>query len=288
MDTNVNKSVNKGWGAYTNQKNENQVLKAQLVLHEANQNGIRLTIDEKGEFKNIDADCTPFRIPKIEIKDVNITKTTDDDADDSMLSKAEKDIEKEIRALQEQLAFSKEIKKKKEVFKETQNKKIEILKEEIVAKTLQYNMEMNDLLQQIQDLENMKNISIDKIMEEIDDTTITNEINNEKTIRPKAKARAIVRRKPLYEVIKQPTKFKTVIKGLEFISYTEDGHKIICKNSNKHFGSLNEWLEHSIVSVLRVNTTKKSVYEVVQYYNNTKKEWRALKTDYLSDTTILN
>jgi hypothetical protein len=36
------------------------------------------------------------------------------------------------------------------------------------------------------------------------------------------------------------------------------------------------------------NTTKKSVYEVIYYYNNAKKEWRPLKTDYTGETTLLN
>ena len=59
-----------------------------------------------------------------------------------IVTAAEQQIQNEIKLLQEQLAFSREIKRKKELFKETQNKKIEALKSEIKAKTLQYNLEI--------------------------------------------------------------------------------------------------------------------------------------------------
>jgi len=209
--------------------------------------------------------------------------------EDVLLDEAEKDIENEIHFLQEQLALSREIKRKKELYKETQNKKIEELRGEMAAKTIQYNMEMDDISKQIEDLENNKKIDMDKIMDTIDDIHVT---DNNPSINPviNKKSRLVVKRRPLNEVIKRPTKFKTVIKGIEFICYTEDGHKIIGHNKNgiKSFSSLNEWLEHAIASVCSDNTTKKSVYQVVSYYNNTKMEWRQLKIDYNGDTVTLN
>jgi len=209
--------------------------------------------------------------------------------EDVLLDEAEKDIENEIHFLQEQLALSREIKRKKELYKETQNKKIEELRGEMAAKTIQYNMEMDDISKQIEDLENNKKIDMDKIMDTIDDIHVT---DNNPSINPviNKKSRLVVKRRPLNEVIKRPTKFKTVIKGIEFICYTEDGHKIIGHNKNgiKSFSSLNEWLEYAIASVCSATTTKKSVYEVVSYYNNTKMEWRQLKMDYNSDTMVLN
>jgi len=226
--------------------------------------------------------------------------------EDIMLDNAEQQIQNEIKLLQEQLAFSREIKRKKELFKETQNKKIEALKLEIKAKTLQYNLEIANITSQIEELEQqIKNTDISKIMDEIDDSTIanvvanavtnavTNEIANEVAIAnniPIKKPRSIIKRKPLHEVIKQPTQFKAIIKGTEFRCYTEDGHKIISlsSNVNKTYSSLNDWLEQAILTMFVNNTTKKSVYEVVSYYNNTKKEWRQLKTDYTSDTLVLN
>jgi len=218
--------------------------------------------------------------------------------EDVLLDEAEKDIENEIHFLQEQLALSREIKRKKELYKEAQNKKIEELKGEMAAKTLQYNMEMADISKQIEDLENNKKIDMEKIMDTIDDIHIDqnpsiNLVTN--SFEKNKKSRLVVKRRPLYEVIKRPTKFKTIIKGIEFICYTEDGHKIIGHNEiNKNqkqiksFGSLNEWLENAIASVCSDNTTKKSVYEVVSYYNNTKMEWRQLKMDYNGDTVTLN
>ena len=226
--------------------------------------------------------------------------------EDIMLDNAEQQIQNEIKLLQEQLAFSREIKRKKELFKETQNKKIEALKSEIKAKTLQYNLEIAYITSQIEELEQqIKNTDISKIMDEIDDSTIANvvanavlmenEIANEIAIAianeiPSKKPRIIIKRKPLHEVIKRPTQFKAIIKGTEFRCYTEDGHKIISlsSNVNKTYSSLNDWLEQSILTMFVNNTTKKSVYEVVSYYNNTKKEWRPLKTDYTSDTLVLN
>ena len=207
-----------------------------------------------------------------------------------LLDEAEKDIEREIHFLQEQLALSREIKRKKELHKEAQNKKIESLKAEMAAKTLQYNMEMADISKQIEDLENNKTINIDQIMDTIDDSILEN-ISNTNFFTNK-KTRVVVKRRPLHEVISKPTKFKATIKGTEFVCYTEDGHKIIGHNNNsktqiKTFSSLNEWLEHSIASVC-TNGTSKSVYEVVSYYNNTKKEWRQLKMDYNSETLTLN
>ena len=232
--------------------------------------------------------------------------------EDVMLDNAEQQIQNEIKLLQEQLAFSREIKRKKELFKETQNKKIEALKSEIKAKTLQYNLEIAYITSQIEELEQqIKNTDISKIMDEIDDSTIANVVANAVLMEneiaianavtmaneiaianeiPSKKPRIIIKRKPLHEVIKQPTQFKAIIKGTEFRCYTEDGHKIISlsSNVNKTYSSLNDWLEQAILTMFVNNTTKKSVYEVVSYYNNTKKEWRSLKTDYTSDTLVLN
>ena len=214
--------------------------------------------------------------------------------EDILLDEAEKDIENEIQNLQEQLALSREIKRKKELHKEAQNKKIEALRDEMAAKTLQYNMEMADISKQIEDLENNKEIGMDKILDTIDELLITKNLVTPIDIINK-KPRHVVKRRPLHEVIKQPTKFKATIKGSEFICYTEDGHKIVGYNEKnktevKTFSSLNEWVEHSIASVCSENatTTKKSVYEVVSYYNNAKKEWRQLKMDYNGDTLTLN
>jgi hypothetical protein len=213
-----------------------------------------------------------------------------EEEEDILLDEAEKDIENEIQNLQEQLALSREIKRKKELHKEAQNKKIEALREEMTAKTLQYNMEMADISKQIEDLENNKTFDMNKILDTIDEFHITkNLVTNVK------KPRHVVKRRPLHEVIKQPTKFRAIIKGIEFFCYTEDGHKIVGYNEKnktevKTFSSLNEWVEHSIASVCSENatTTKKSVYEVVSYYNNAKKEWRQLKMDYNGDTLTLN
>ena len=297
MNTNSN-----GWGAFMNQKKENEVLKQQII-DKAKQSGIILSVNDNGNFNNAEAVESPFRMPNINTNTIIKDKELDKEKE---LDDAEAQILNEIIALQEQLAFSKEVKRKKELFKETQNKKIQELNAEMEAKTLQYNMEMDYIRSQIAKLkETIENIDINKIMNEINDNDLetalvnmtnnkaNNEIgSNEKETNNK-KVRTIVKRKPLYEVIKQPTQFKTMVKGTEFRCYTQDGHKIITidtsNNSNsKTYNSLNVWLEQSILTMCEKNTTKKSVYEVVSYYNNSKKEWRPLKTDYTSDTVCLN
>ena len=232
-------------------------------------NGITLTIEEPKEPKE---------------KEPNKKEPNKKEAEDVLLDETEKDIEREIQILQEQLALSREIKRKKELHKEAQNKKIEALRDEMAAKTLQYNMEMADISKQIEDLENILD-TIDESVLEIRQVKPIDMINK--------KPRHVVKRRPLHEVIKQPTKFKATIKGSVFFCYTEDGHKIVGYNEKnktevKSFSSLNEWLDHSIASVCSDNTTKKSVYEVVSYYNNAKTEWRQLKMDYNGDTVTLN
>lgn len=293
MNTNININKSNGWGAYMNQKKEIEVLKQHQIIDNAKQSGIILTVNDKGNFNGAEHIEDTFRIPNTSIKDKDKEKEKE-------LDEVEAQILNEIIALQEQLAFSKEVKRKKELFKETQNKKIAELKAEIEAKTLQYNIEMDNIRNQIAELEEkIENIDINKIMNEINDneleTALVNITNNETVCNNKLnnkKVRTLVKRRPLYEVIKQPTQFKTMIKGTEFRCYTQDGHKIITidiNNSNsKSYGSLNEWLEQSILTMCEKNTTKKSVYEVVSYYNNSKKEWRPLKTDYTSDTVCLN
>ena len=286
---------NQGWSAYMNQKKENQELKKQLIVKEANQNGVRLTINDKGNFENVYTNSTnslnPFRL----------TQETDLEKVDP-LDEAELQITKEIRALQEQLAFSKEVKRKKELYKETKTKEIEALHKEMTEKTLQYNLEMAFIASQIQELEGqIKNVDINQFMNNIDDSVFENiDDNNENIvisqsqsqIQENKRARNIVKRRPLYEVIKQPTQFKTLVKGIEFICYTEDGHKIISRDNNsnniKTHSSLNEWLEYCISQVCNPGTTRKSVYEVVLYYNKSENTWKRLKTDYTPETVILN
>jgi hypothetical protein len=241
----------------------------------------------------------PFRLPE-KIKDFNNNNNNIEQIDP--LDVAEIQIQNEIQALQEQLAFSKALKQKKELFKNTKLNEIEILRDEMNKKTMQYNLDMTFLTSKILELEGqIKNIDVNQFMNEIDDSVIENSMaaidtNKNDTKDPSQnqenkRARAIVKRRPLYEVIKQPTQFKTLIKGVEFICYTEDGHKIISRDNNnniKTHNSLNEWLEYCILKVCNTGTTRKSVYEVVSYYNNSKNTWRLLKSDYTSETILLN
>ena len=321
MNTMNTMNTNTGWAAFTNQKKENQDLKKQLIVQDANKNGIRLIIDEKDNFKNVISEETQFRfgdarnITTGEARNITMNLDTivknldtivnkvvknelknealEDDDDDSILETTLQDIENEIANLQKQLVISKEIKRQKELLKAEQNKKIADVKAEINDKTENFNLEMLELNKKLIALQENKNIVpmqqiIDGIEIEEDkkeDKLITEseEPIKEPTIEDKQTAK---KRRQLHEVIKRPTKFKTTIKGIEFLSFTEDGHKII--GNSQSFGSLNKWLEYAISTICKGTKTSKSVFEVVYYYNIEKKEWRLLKTDYTIDTMRLN
>ena len=98
--------------------------------------------------------------------------------------------------------------------------------------------------------------------------------------------RQIVKRKDLSEVITRRTQFKTTIKGQVKTATTEDGCKI--NGDGVEYDTLNKWLDTSVRSITGDNKTKKSVFEVVFYYNNTINEWRKLGDDYTAETTKLN
>ena len=323
MNTNI-MNTNTGWGAFTNQKKENQDLKRQLIVQDANKNGVRLIIDEQDNFKNVISDETQFRFG--EARNIttgearNITMNLETivknynkevknevlDDDDIILETTLQDIENEIANLQKQLVISKEIKRQKELLKAEQNKKIADVKAEINDKTENFNLEMLELNKKLIALQENKNIVpmqqiIDgiEIEEPIKEPTIEDKKEKEEpTIEDKKEKEEPIKeptiedkqtakkRRQLHEVIKRPTKFKTTIKGIEFLSFTEDGHKII--GNSQSFGSLNKWLEYAISTICKGTKTSKSVFEVVYYYNIEKKEWRLLKTDYTIDTMRLN
>ena len=282
-----------------------------MILQDANKNGVRLIIDEQDNFKNVISDETQFRFGEArnittgEARNItmnletivkNYNKEVKNDVlddDDVILETTLKDIENEIANLQKQLVISKEIKRQKELLKEEQNKKIAAVKAEINDKTEKFNLEMIELNKKLIELQENKNIVpiqqiIDGIEEEdkIQEKEKEEQKEDKKEEEQKENKIEAKKRRPLHEVIKRPTKFKTTIKGIEFLSFTEDGHKII--GNSQSFGTLNKWLEYAISTICKVNTTKKSVYEVVYYYNIDKNEWRLLKTDYTIDTTRLN
>jgi hypothetical protein len=101
-----------------------------------------------------------------------------------------------------------------------------------------------------------------------------------------ARERVMVKRKELAEVITRPTQFKTKIKDQVKTATTEDGTSITA--DGKTYESLNKWLDASVRAITGDNKTKKSVFEVVFYFNDTRKEWRKLGEDYTAETITLN
>ena len=181
-------NTNTGWGAFTNQKKENQDLKKQLIVQDANKNGVRLIIDEKDNFKNVISDDTRFRFGEARnittweartitmnldtiVKNYNKEVKNDVlDDDDVILETTLKDIENEIANLQKQLVISKEIKRQKELLKAEQNKKIAAVKAEINFKTEKFNLEMIELNKKLIELQENKNIvPIQQIIDGIED-----------------------------------------------------------------------------------------------------------------------
>jgi hypothetical protein len=204
-----------------------------------------------------------------------------------------------------------EIRKKKalqeatEKIREFRKNEIEIIRNEISEKKERFCLEIQSLNRVINEIQEGKkdNDILEKILSKQNINIISNNTdeNNTTTIPNNAdeinttnipnnsdekRHREIIRRLPLYDVITQRTFFKTTIRNAEFNCYTENGRQII--SDGKTFRTLNEWLDFTITSMCGSNTTKKSVYEVIYYYNNAKKEWRPLKTDYTGETTLLN
>ena len=108
------------------------------------------------------------------------------------------------------------------------------------------------------------------------------------TVNPREKqVRVRVVRKPLWEVIHRKTEFMTIIKGVKKFCWTDDG-RTLHGEDGKTYDTLNKWLDFSICSVTVTNTTKKSVFEVVSYFNINLNSWRTLKSDYVEGTTKLN
>jgi hypothetical protein len=192
-----------------------------------------------------------------------------------------------------------EIRKKKalqeatEKISEFRKNEIDIIRNEISEKKERFCLEIQSLNQVIHEIQEGKkdNYILEKILSKQNINIIPNnadEINttNIPNNTDEKRHREIIRRLPLFDVITQRTFFKTTIRNAEFNCYTENGRQII--SDGKSFRTLNEWLDFTITSLCGSNTTKKSVYEAIYYYNNAKKEWRPLKTDYTGETTLLN
>ena len=99
----VTKSNNNNMGgAYGNSKKKINSLEAKIVLLESNQNGVRLKMNEVGDFKNIVMTSeTPFRYPVSQVETV-ITPEPDEEEDDmeAYLKKHQDEMDALIKAKQ--------------------------------------------------------------------------------------------------------------------------------------------------------------------------------------------
>ena len=260
----MNRTKSNMAGAWMNKKKENEKLKSQLVVLESNQNGVRLKMNETGFYENVTINSNNnFRWPIIVSEPIISTNIIEDNEETLLMAK----IEKEWKAM--------EAKMRKD--------KIVSLRAEAIRKRT----EAEILIKEAETAEEKADAIINgSRYETITDTEIDIKAPNHIPEKNDGKReRQIVKRKDLSEVITRRTQFKTTIKGQVKTATTEDGRKI--NGDGVEYDTLNKWLDASVRSITG-NKTKKSVFEVVFYYNNTINEWRKLGDDYTAETTKLN
>ena len=274
---NTTKSKNNMAAAWMNQKKENEKLKSQIVVLEANQNGVRLKTNEAGFYENVTINPDNiFRWPIV--SESVITANFIEDDDESLIMM---EMEKEWKAMEEKMSVRLKEAKAKKMRKDI----IEQLRADVIRKRAEAEL----LIKEAETAEAKAEAIINKAR---DETTITKEEpdknapNHKPEKNNEQRERQIVKRKDLTEVITRRTQFKTTIKGQVKIATTEDGRKI--NGDGVEYDTLNKWLDASVRAITGDNKTKKSVFEVILYYNDERKEWRKLGDDYTAETTKLN
>ena len=261
----MNRTKSNMAGAWMNKKKENEKLKSQLVVLESNQNGVRLKMNETGFYENVTINSNNnFRWPIIVSEPIISTNIIEDNEETLLMAK----IEKEWKAMEAKMRKDKIVSLRAEAIRKRAEAEI-LIKEAETAE------------------EKAVAIINGSRYETITDTEIDIKAPNHIPEKNDGKReRQIVKRKDLSEVITRRTQFKTTIKGQVKTATTEDGRKI--NGDGVEYDTLNKWLDASVRSITGDNKTKKSVFEVVFYYNNTINEWRKLGDDYTAETTKLN
>lgn len=281
------KSKNNMAGAWMNKKKENEKLKSQIVVLESNQNGVRLKMNETGFYENITINPDNiFRWP-ILVSESVITSNVIEDNDEALIMA---EMEKEWKAMEAKMS---------ERLKEA---KAKIMRKDIIeplrAEAIRKRAEADLLIKEAEIAEAKVGAIINGAIyetitkDETDKNAVVRVVvgGNAHNHNPEKnygkKERQIVKRKHLSEVITRLTQFKTTIKGQVKTATTEDGWKI--NGDGTEYDTLNKWLDASVRAITGDNKTKKSVFEVVLYYNDERNEWRKLGDDYTADTTKLN
>lgn len=249
-------------GAWMNKKKENEKLKSQLVVLESNQNGVRLKINKTGFYENVTINSNNnFRWP---ISEPVTTKIIEHNEETLIMA----EIEKEWRMMEAKMRKDKIVSLRAEAIRKRAEAEL-LIKEAETAEAKADAIINGAKYETMTDTE--KDIKAPNHIPEKNDGK---------------RERQIVKRKDLTEVITRRTQFKTTIKGQVKNATTEDGRKI--NGDGVEYDTLNKWLDASVRSITGDNKTKKSVFEVVFYYNNTINEWRKLGDDYTAETTKLN
>jgi hypothetical protein len=293
------KSKNNMAGAWTNQKKENEKLKSQLLVLETNQNGLRLKLNKNSFFENTMINSeNNFRWP-ILVSEPIITPVVIEEEDEEALFLKQIEEEERIRRKANE-ARLREIKENK------MKKIIDSIRQIEIDSLNRENDRIMSTIQKLQADIAVNNTEIEAVKRgDRDDELIKKQTDNFKITpnvlsavvignQPNLQAeknkgvreRQIVKRNKLSEVITKTTLFKTNIKDQIKTAKTEDGKTIHA--DGKIYNSLNKWLDASVREITGDNKTKKSVFEVVLYYNDERKEWLKLGDDYTAETTKLN
>ena len=262
---NTTKSKNNMAGAWMNKKKENERLKSQLVVLESNQNGVRLKMNETGFYENVTINSNNnFRWPILVSEPVITTNIIEDNEETLLMA----EIEKEWKAMEAKMRKDKIVSLRAEAIRKRAEAEI-LIKEAETAEA------KADAI--------INGARYETIIDTETDIKVPNHLPEKNDGK---RERQIVKRKDLSEVITRRTQFKTTINGQVKTATTEDGCKI--NGDGVEYDTLNKWLDTSVRSITGDNKTKKSVFEVVFYYNNTINEWRKLGDDYTAETTKLN
>jgi len=105
---------------------------------------------------------------------------------------------------------------------------------------------------------------------------------------PTRKKRVIIIRPKWEDVMRQPTRLMFQFKGKSYLCRTEHGHTFKDSQTDESFTTLNRWVESIIFKVTGKNTTKKNVYDELDYYHEKAHIWKNLGLDFVGNDIDFN
>ena len=269
---------NNGWGAYQNKKNENEILKKQLIVQNENSFGERIKIDNNSNnFINLPKKINPFRYPNtIAVDNINININDnindDDDQDDDDIKECKNAI---IKCESKIIEYE---------------EKIKHIKEEYENKLTKYENKKEQLCKIISGFKEIIDDNLNDKTNIIDTNTILDKntiIDKKNNARPKS----------LSECFKSDTMFhhyKCNINEFAIYKVTENCiYRCDEKGNIKHnekFDSLNAFTSNNYIERNKKEgtnrTTRNNAYLECNYKNNITNKW--LSCNFIKKNTILN